>query len=58
MPPHAGDHLAFMQSDHAAACAGELGPVKQDKIAVIEASAAHGITHDHQLLMAWIRAED
>ena len=41
-----------MYGHQAAASAGELGPVKQDKVTVIEANAAHGITHDHQLLRA------
>jgi hypothetical protein len=34
------------------ACAGELGAVKQDKVAIEKANPAHGITHDHQLLRA------
>ena len=41
-----------MQSDHATACAGELGPVKQNQVTIEKANPAHGITHDHQLLCA------
>ena len=39
-----------MEGHHAAALAGELGPVIKHQVTFKEASAAHGITHDHQLL--------
>jgi hypothetical protein len=46
------DHLTLVDGDHAAARARELGPVKQDQVAVIEANPAHGITDHDQLLRA------